>query len=212
MKKYLNIIPIIAIITGILFSCKKSNDDAPKDYSASIKDKTWWGELAYTGKTPEYYSVHFNTDNTLTWSQFQGDYTGHWALNNKQVTITFDGNTTQIKADISDDDNLVNITDNTGASEIKSGEITVNSTTTLDNTVWNGNTQVPTKALQLNFKTGLQATINLEKTPVKTYTYTKYSSNSVIRISTIFFGIIVSGSKMKGSIDNSVFTWQATKQ
>ncbi|MEP6726568.1 MAG: hypothetical protein ABJC98_12150 [Bacteroidota bacterium] len=212
MKKYLHIIPIIAIITGILFSCKKSNDDAPKDYSASIKDKTWWGELAYTGKTPEYYSVHFNTDNTLTWSQFQGDYTGHWALNNKQVTITFDGNTTQIKADISDDDNLVNITDNTGASEIKSGEITVNSTTTLDNTVWNGNTQVPTKALQLNFKTGLQATINLEKTPVKTYTYTKYSSNSVIRISTIFFGIIVSGSKMKGSIDNSVFTWQATKQ
>ncbi|MEO5592286.1 MAG: hypothetical protein ABIR15_20605 [Chitinophagaceae bacterium] len=212
MKKYLHIIPIIAIITGILFSCKKSNGDAPKDYSASIKDKTWWGELAYTGKTPEYYSVHFNTDNTLTWSQFQGDYTGHWALNNKQVTITFDGNTTQIKADISDDDNLVNITDNTGASEIKSGEITVNSTTTLDNTVWNGNTQVPTKALQLNFKTGLQATINLEKTPVKTYTYTKYSSNSVIRISTIFFGIIVSGSKMKGSIDNSVFTWQATKQ
>lgn len=212
MKKYIRAILVTVIITGILFSCKKSNVSAPKDYTASIKDKTWWGELAYTGKTPEYYSVHFNTDNTLTWSQFQGDYTGHWVLNNKQVTITFDGNTIQIKADISDDDNLVNITDNTTASEVKSGEMAANSNTILDNTQWNGNTEVPTKILQLNFKAGLLCTVNLEKTPIKTYTYTKNSSNSVIRISTIFFGIIVSGSKMKGSIDNSVFTWQATKQ
>jgi len=212
MKKYFNIIVAILLLAATTPGCKKSDSAQPKNYTLSIKDKTWWGELAYTGKTPEYYSVHFNPDNTLTWSQFQGDYTGHWAINNKQVTITFDGNSTQIKADISDDDNLVNITDNTTASEIKSGEMAANSTITLDNSVWTGNTQIPTKALQLNFKTGLQATINLENTPVKTYTYTKYSSNSVIRISTIFFGIIISGSKMKGSIDNSVFTWQATKQ
>jgi len=212
MKKYFNIIVVILLLAATTPGCKKSDSAQPKNYILSIKDKTWWGELAYTGKTPEYYSVHFNADNTLTWSQFQGDYTGHWALNNKQVTITFDGNSTQIKADISDDDNLVNITDNTTTSEIKNGEMTANSTITLDNSVWTGNTQIPTKALQLNFKTGLQATINLENTPVKTYTYTKYSSNSVIRISTIFFGIIISGSKMKGSIDNSVFTWQATKQ
>ena len=212
MKKYISILLATAFLTGLTMGCKKSNSIAPKDYAASIKDKTWWGELAYTGKTPEYYSVHFNADNTLTWSQFQGDYTGHWVLNNKQVTITFDGNTIQIKADISDDDNLVNITDNTAASEIKSGELAANSTISLDNTQWNGNTQVPTKILQLNFKTGLQATINLENSPIKTYTYTKNASNSVIRISTIFFGIIISGSKMKGSIDNSVFTWQATKQ
>jgi hypothetical protein len=211
MKKYIRITLVIILLVNFVTGCKKSNTSTPKDYGASIKDKTWWGELAYTGKTPEYYSVHFNTDNTLTWSQFQGDYTGHWALNNKQVTITFDGNSTQIKADISDDDNLVNITDNTTASEIKSGEMAAASTITLDNSLWTGNTQVPTKALQLNFKTGLQATINLENTPVKTYTY-KYASNTVIRISTIFFGIIISGSKMKGSIDNSVFTWQATKQ
>ena len=212
MKKYFNIIVVILLLAATTPGCKKSDSAQPKNFALSIKDKTWWGELAYTGKTPEYYSVHFNADNTLTWSQFQGDYTGHWALNNKQVTITFDGNSTQIKADISDDDNLVNITDNTTTSEIKNGEMTANSTITLDNSVWTGNTQIPTKALQLNFKTGLQATINLENTPVKTYTYTKYSSNSVIRISTIFFGIIISGSKMKGSIDNSVFTWQATKQ
>ncbi|HTE12994.1 MAG TPA: hypothetical protein VK645_18570 [Chitinophagaceae bacterium] len=212
MKKYFNIIVVTLLLAVTVSGCKKSESVQPKNYTLSIKDKTWWGELAYTGKTPEYYSVHFNADNTLAWSQFQGDYTGHWTLNNKQVTITFDGNSTQIKADISDDDNLVNITDNSTASEIKGGEMAANSTIALDNSVWTGNTQVPTKALQLNFKTGLQATINLENTPVKTYTYTKYSSNSVIRISTIFFGIVISGSKMKGSIDNSVFTWQATKQ
>ena len=198
----------MAIISG----CKKSNDVVPKDYSTSIKDKTWWGELAYTGKTPEYYSVHFNADNTLTWSQFAGDYTGHWVLDKKQLTITFDASSTKIQADISDDNNLVNISDNAASSEIKSGEMMATAIVTLDNSSWNGYTQAPTKVLELNFKPGLQTTINLENSTIKTYTYTQSPSNSVIRVGTMFFGIVISGSKMKGSINNSVSTWQATKQ
>ena len=169
--------------------------------------------LAYTGKTAEYYSVHFNTDNSLTWSQLSGDYTGHWLLDGKELTITFDGNSSEIKAGISDDDQLVNIKDNTTASEINSGELISNPNITLDNTLWTGTIDYPsTKALQLTFKPGLQVTINIETSPIKTYTYTRASSTAVIRISTIFFGIIASGGKMKGSVDNAVVIWQATKQ
>ncbi len=213
MKKYSNLILLTIWSTGILFSCKKNSNLAPKDYYASVNNKTWWGELTYTGKPTEYYSVQFNTDNTLIWSQFSGDYTGHWALAGKQLTIRFNGSPVEIRADISDDNNLVNITDNTSASEINSGEMIVNSTTILDNTLWNGATYFPaTKALQLNFKSGLQVVINIENSPIKTYTYATNSSNSVIRISNLFFGIITSAGKMKGSVDNSGYTWQVTKQ
>ena len=197
----------------IITSCKKNDSPDPKDYAASIKDRTWWGMLANSGKTPEYYSVHFNTDNTLTWSQFAGDSPGHWVLTGKTLTITFDGKSIELKADISDSDQLVNIADNTSAFDITSGELIGNTNTNLDNTTWNGTIDYPsTKALQLGFKPGLQVTVNVENSPVKTYTYTRSSSNGVIRISTIFCGIIVSGSKMKGSIDNSTYIWQATKQ
>jgi hypothetical protein len=215
MKKKLNLILVTLLLTGILISCKKSCDTTPlpKDYTASIKDKSWWGEFTYAGETAEYYSVHFNADNTLTWSQFSGDYTGHWILTGKQLTITFDGNSEEIKANVSDDDKLVNITDNTTASEINNGQLSVNSTIPLDNTVWNGTIRFTSiKALQLNFKPGLQVVINQENMPVNTYTYTKNSSNSVIRVGGSFFGIITSDDKMKGSNGGALFIWQAIKQ
>jgi hypothetical protein len=213
MKKHLRITLVIIILIAALISCKKNSTPPPKDYAASVKDKTWSGELAYTGKTTEYYAVHFNADNTLLWSQFAGDYTGHWVLTGKELTITFDGNSVEIKATISDDDNLVNITDNTSASEINSGGLIANSTVPLDNTEWKGAISYPvTKALQFSFKPGLQVIINLQNTPVKTYTYTRSPSNAIIRISTIFFGVITSGGKMKGSIDNSPVIWQTVKQ
>ena len=86
------IIKILAFLfsAGILVGCKKENGPAAKDYAASIKEKTWWGVVTYTGKEAEYYSVHFNSDNTLMWSQFAGDYSGHWATSGNALTITLD--------------------------------------------------------------------------------------------------------------------------
>ena len=133
MKKYVSTMLVILLLTVTIFSCKKSN--GPKDYNASIKDKTWWGEFAYTGQDAEYYSVHFNVDNSLTWTQWSGDYPGQWTLNGKQLTITFTGNSVEINADISDDDKLMNISDNTANSEINSGQLIVNPKISLDNTV-----------------------------------------------------------------------------
>ncbi len=216
MKKYLNLILVTLLLTGILNSCKKSSDTIPlpKDYSASIKGKTWWGEFSFTSQTTEYYSVHFNADNTLTWSQFSGDYAGHWAITGKQLTMTIDVSGTEIKANIADDDKLMDITDNTGYYEVDNGQLSVNLTIpSLDNTVWNGTIYFfSIKTLQLSFKPGLQVVINQENMPVNTYTYTRNSSNSVIRIGTHFFGIITSDGKMKGSNGGARFIWQATKQ
>jgi hypothetical protein len=210
MKKCISKSLLALILTAILFSCKKDN---PKNYNASIAEKTWWGMLAYSGKTPEYYSILFNADNTLTWSEFAGNSPGHWVLDGKRLTITFDGKSIEIKADISDNDQLVNITDNISAFDINSGELIGNTNINLDNTVWTGTIDYPsTKALQLSFKPGLQVTVNIENSPVKTYTYIRSSSNGVIRVSTIFFGIVISGSKMKGSTDVSTYIWQVTKQ
>ena len=82
---------VILLVTNILLSCKKSNDSIPtpsiKDYSVSIKDKTWWGTFTINGQKAQYYSVQFNADNSLVWSQLSGDYPGKWTLDGKKLVI-----------------------------------------------------------------------------------------------------------------------------
>jgi hypothetical protein len=214
MKKFVPIICIALLTTAALVSFKNNSTPVPKNYAASIKDKTWWGLFTYTGKTAEYYSVRFNADNTLLWNQLSGEYAGQWALKGKQLTITFSVSGVVMKADISSsDDNLVNITDNTAAYEINTGELIAKPNIPLDNTAWLGIVSFPaTKPIKLDFKRGNKVTINTENSPIKTYTYTRNPSDAAIRIGTGFFGIIVSGSKMKGHVDSPGFTWQATKQ
>lgn len=131
------IMAITLLIMGIVVSCSKGNEPAPKDYGISIKDKTWWGQLSYTGKPLEYYSVHFKADNSLLWSQLSGDYPGQWVVNGKQLTMTFPGIGTTIKADISDD-RLLDISDDNTAFAIATGERVLNPTISLDNTIWKG--------------------------------------------------------------------------
>jgi hypothetical protein len=91
MKKHSRILLAALLLSGILSGCKKDKTDkipGSKDYSLSIADKTWWGELAYTGKAIEYYSVHFNADKTLLRSEFAGDYAGHWAISGNKLIMT----------------------------------------------------------------------------------------------------------------------------
>jgi hypothetical protein len=150
MKKNAETILVILFSICIMISCKKEN---AKDDSGAIRDKTWWGEFNYTGKTPEYYSVHFNADKTFTWSQMLGDYAGKWTMNGKQLTMTFVGSSLEIKADISDDNQMVNISDNTNASEINSGQLIVNPNVTIVSTVWKGFYNI--SPYQLSFLDGL---------------------------------------------------------
>jgi hypothetical protein len=216
MKKYLKIIPVIFFSAGILFSCNKDNASARKDYNASIKGKTWSGEITYTGLVTEYYSVHFKADNTLEWSQLSGDYTGHWTIKGKELTMTFDLSPAQIKADISDDDKLMNITDNTGVFEIISGGMVANPATSLENTVWKGtrtNTLTSnTQAFQLSFMSGGTVEIKLANFVLGAYSYSRSTTGAAIRIKGGYYGVLMPTGEMKGSDSNPAYPWQTTKQ
>jgi hypothetical protein len=214
MKKCLKIIPAFFFLAGILFSCKK--DHAAKDYNTSIKGKTWSGEITYTGKITEYYSVHFKADNTLEWSQLSGDYTGHWIIKGKELTMTFDLSPAQITADISDDDKLMNIIDNTAVFEIISGGMVAKQTLPLDNTVWKGtrtNTSTSTtQAFQLSFMPAPTVEIKLANFVLGAYSYSRSASGAAIRIKGGYFGVLMPTGEMKGSDSNPAYPWQAIKQ
>jgi hypothetical protein len=226
MKKYLTILLATILSTVILFSCKKSNSAAPKDYAASVKNKTWWGSFNYTRDTTQYYSVHFNTDNTFLWSQLSGDYIGKWSVNDKALTMSFDASTAIIKATITDDDKLAGITDNTSLYEIKSGQLIENPSIPLDNTVWTGwvypvistGTLTPIK---LSFLPGNAIVILKAGVSFGPYAYTRSASGAVIKTThTVinpyytdpFFCVITSATEMKGSDAGAAFRWNAIKQ
>ena len=154
MKKYTSIGWVVVLMVGAMTSCKKS--DAPpvnKDYTASIEDKTWWGIFIRAGKNEEYYGVHFNSDHTFLWSQFSDNYTGAWAVDGHELTMTFDVSKVEIKAGIGDDEKLVNITDNTEDFEMYTGQLIANSTVNLEGTKWEGKPIIAGSfyAIQLNF-------------------------------------------------------------
>jgi|WetSurMetagenome_2_1015567.scaffolds.fasta_scaffold95850_2 hypothetical protein len=215
MKKYTFLISILFLATMLIVNCSK-NDSAAKDYSASIKDKTWWGSLAYTGKDAEYYSVHFNADNSLLWSQLSGDYSGHWAVTDKTITMTFDINSAQIKADITDNDRLSNITDNTEFYEIITGAIIANPGIILDNTEWIGvlynKTSSTSQTLQFSFMQDLKVEIKVGIYSRGIFSYKRSASGAVIKDGKGMFCIVTSGNEMKGSDASPTHPFQATKQ
>jgi hypothetical protein len=221
MKKIKTFILVVVTVTGILSGCKKSsnpNKEEPKDYSTSIKDKTWWGALTYTGQTAEYYCVHFNADHTLLWSQLAGDYDGQWDVSGEQLTIILTAPGVQITADISDDNKLSNFKDNTLDYEVNSADLLTNPDLALDNTTWkgtyfNGSSQQP---LQFSFSPGSGITITFGSYPAETHVYTRSPSGAAIRFNHggvyPFFGILTSSTLMKGSEQDSRFPWLAIKQ
>jgi hypothetical protein len=166
--------------------------------------------ITYTGKNPEYYSVHFNNNNSLIWSRQPGDYSGQWMLDGKHLTISLETNSVKIQADISNDNKLENITDNTANYEINSGQLIINPKLPLQNTVWKG--MWSAAHLQLNFfddtkmKAGTEGFFN-------DLNYTRTASGAVIRFSPgyDFMGIIISDSVMKGG-DKYNGVWEVLKQ
>jgi hypothetical protein len=220
MKKYLSIIPATLLLTAILFSCKKSSTPVPKDYAASIKDKTWSGEITYTNDSTQYYSVQFNADKTLVWSQFLGDYPGSWGIDGKQITMTFNGSNVIIRADIGDDDKFSNIiVSNTNAYVINSGGLIVNLPVQLEGTVWNGSGfyAVATYPLQMTFLPGSKVEVKINGFVKPLTTYTRSASGAFIRFNsniggTKNFGVLISPTQMKGSTGATSLPWRVAKQ
>jgi len=165
---------VMILLAAMVAGCAKSSSNP---YDGSIKDKTWWGKIAYTGKIAENYSVHFNADNSLLWTQLSNNYEGHWTLDGKHLTISFTINTAKIEADITSDDKLENITDNTSFYNINSGQLIQNPKLSLENTVWKGSWV--SSPYQINFLDGskIKMIIGTTEYPV---TYTRSASGAVI--------------------------------
>ena len=215
MKKHVCTILTTLIVLGFFSGCEKS--DTKKDYSASIKDKTWWGTITYTGEIPEYYSIHYSADNSLIWSQLSGDFEGHWVINGNQVTITLNENATQITADITDDDKLMNFSDNTELSEVNTGELIKTPIVFLDNTAWAGsviNVNVNPTAITMNFTPDNY--VEIEHFAQGAYNYSRSASGVVLRFYIAatfkFFGVIISGNEIRGSMDVPEYQFKVLKQ
>jgi hypothetical protein len=132
--------------------------------------------------------------------------------------MTFISNGVEITADISDDNKLMNIQDNTGSYEINSGALIANPNLPLDNTIWkgsyfNGGAQQP---VQLSFSPGSVLTATFGAYPVQVVTYTRSKSGAVIRYGTggmyPFFAVITSGTEIKGCTTSSDYPLLAVKQ
>lgn len=216
VKKHINKIILIANFVGFIGACNKSDNAVPNVNASSIKDKTWSGSLTYSGKTTEYYSVRFNGDNTLLWAELSGDYTGHWTISGKKITMNFDSRAEKISADISENNELLNITNNSGTYEVYSGALVANSNLSLDNTIWKGaetNTNTSaTKKIQLNFKSGNLVECILDTTILGTFSYSRNAGGAAIHIGDHFFGVILPSAEMRGSDGRADFPWHAIKQ
>src|SRR5687767_2422744 len=212
MKKYSAIVLVTLMAAASLPGCKKSSDSTPpKDYGASIRDKTWSGAVTFAGQKTAYFSVHFRADNSLVWSESSADYPGKWSINGKKLIITHTAN--KITADITDDGKLMNIvTDDPGV--INSCNLLENPNMSLNNTVWRGT--MSAYPIELSFMPGDKIrllTAALGTSAIGTFTYTRSASGAVIRFSNsgvlFFFGVIISGSEMKGSYG---YPWEVVKQ
>jgi hypothetical protein len=213
MERHSRVIVIAMLSLITIISCKKD-----KDYNKVIKNKTWWGQLTNPGELPQYYSMYFKEDGSLIWSQRLADYTGKWVVNNNQLTMDFLLPAVQIKADISDDNKLTNMTAN-NSSVVSNANLIANPAITLDNSVWNGTLYVgvgPSQSLQLIFLSGSKLNVTVSGASIGGF-YTRSESGAVIRFTVgayPFFGIISSDKDLIGQWYNagSYDKWQTTKQ
>ena len=216
MKKYINVMLVTLLLTGMMISCKKNNSPSSKDFTTSFKDKIWWGTLTNAGENAQYYSVHFKANGSLIWSQLAGDYAGKWVVNGQQLAIDFPALAVQVKADITDDSKLTNITTNT-LNTVNTLELIENSGMPIENTSWRGTmpTSAGTLLFGLRFKAGTQAILKGCGPEDVEISYTISVNGAFIRFTcgaSNYFGVITSGNEMKGSIDKTYDSWQVTKQ
>lgn len=216
MKKYITITMLALMVMAILFSCKKDN---AKDFTASIAEKTWWGKFTYTGKSPQYYSIHFAANGSFTWSEATGDLMGHWSVDGKHLTLTLGATGKQIKADITADGKLFNIENNSvNGYTIDSGDLIANPTTSpLENTLWKGSYTTGsgigmTAAVGFRFLPASKFQMEFVSTTLTPYNYTRSASGVVIRGQYNVFGIVISETEMKGTDGGNYYDWQLTKQ
>jgi hypothetical protein len=215
MKKYL--VTLIVFTAGISFIGCKKDAAASKNYTTSIADKTWWGTLTNAGEMAQPYSVHFNADKTLKWSQYSGNYDGTWSIDNNRITLNFQNPAVQVSAEISEDNTFKNIIINT-ANKVNSAQLVDNPNIPLDNTVWNGTVTIPTNRIDFTFLAGAKVEVRFDNVAYIPVSYTRLASGGAVwfpgPLGGTIFCVITSGTqmRMKGDSHSPELYWKAIKQ
>ena len=221
MKKLFQTSIILISASLILSACKKDSTSpggSSNNTKAVIVDKTWWGMFTYAGEASEYYSVHFNTDSSVTWNQTLGEYQGRWSLTGNHLNINFGPGGISIDADVTSDNKLANIT-TSNTSVVNSGQLLPNPTQlSLDGTQWKGvytDKIGSTYNFEMDFKSGSKVDIAFDGTGATTYSYTRSASGVTIRTfdgdTRYWFGIVMTDTKMSGT-ERPENKWELTKQ
>jgi hypothetical protein len=214
MKKHTSMLLIVVLNAGVFISCKKDNKTKDK----SVAGKTWFGQVTYTYQSPEYYCIHFNDDHSLIWSQFSGDSTGRWLQEGRSLKINFTGNSNEIRAEISDNDTLMNVSDNSTNFQINSGKLVADPNMSIDNTLWKSiiydKSSGISLAMQMSFKPDSKVEIKVGSIQ-GLFTYVRYATGGVIRVkypTMNIFGIVVSDREIDGSYYGAFDSYEMTRQ
>jgi hypothetical protein len=230
MKKTLCNIALGINFLLLLYGCSKTNDISPApapspaapvvtDYNPFISEKTWWGNLTNPGEQLQLYSVHFNADLSLVWSQASGDYFGNWKLDGNHLVLNFPSIAVTVKADIAKDSTLTNITCS-NTSTINSGKILSVSGQPVAGTTWKGNyldaNRLP-HAITIVFIDAVNVNIILDGASV-VYQYNVTESGVVFRTnvnpgsSHVYFGLNRQDGQWVGTDMNPENVWNVSKQ
>jgi hypothetical protein len=228
--KRLFFIPLILIFLFFISGCSKTNNatpsaptstppaPAPTDYNTVIREKTWWGNLTNPGEKSQFYSVHFNADQSLVWNQASGEYFGSWSLDGNHLVLNFPSISVVVKADIAKDSTLTNITCS-NTSTINSGKMLGLTSKPLVGTTWIGTylEGKTSRVFRLFFKDAVNVEIMLDGVP-EIYQYVVTTSGVVFRTNVkpgyahLFFGLNNKDGQWVGTDLTPDNTWTVTKQ
>lgn len=221
MKKYLNLFPVLLLINFFLPGCKKDTNTI-KDYGALVKGKIWTGEFTYTGQPTGYYSAQFNADSTISWADLAGSLSGgKWSLHGKQLTLNLTASI-QCKGDLSDDNQLINITNSNAVLSLNSGQLNPYGGMVLDGHKWKGSVRnySGTKSINISitFNPALKIEVDGGPFPAMLINQPYERLGASIRFTNsgiTFFGVISpNGTEIKGQTYGGTdkYNWQITKQ
>jgi hypothetical protein len=235
MKKTLCEMSLLLIFLFSVSGCQKTNNATPPptpaptaptppiiaiaDYSTVISEKTWWGQLTNPGTQPQFYSVHFNADLSLVWSQASGDYIGNWKLDSNHLVLNFPSISVTVNADVAKDSTLTHITCS-NSSTINSGKMLGLTSKPLIGTTWNGPYYDSNKllhALTFIFSDAVNVDVLMDGVS-EVYQYIVTTSGVVFRTNPrssyfhVFFGLNNKDGVWVGTDVNPENTWTVFKQ
>jgi len=195
MRNQITLTAISIILAAISFSsCKKDNNSTP-DYSAAFTNTVWTGELNYSGKAAEPFSMSFAAGGAVSLYELKGEYNGTWKLENGLLVISI-GGSISFTADVSGGNQLTNIkSTDLGGRILNNAALNPNPDEVLDNTIWIA------QSLVLQFKAGAKLDITIATSQFSNLSYTRKGKSIRFSVDPNYRWFMVNNSQstMKGA-------------